>query len=356
MLSQDISKMEIESWLQETDEEKLALLWQAADDTRQRYVGDVIHLRGLLEISNYCVRKCTYCGINKDRSGMPRYRLSEEEIMLGIKNICELGYGTVVMQAGEDYGLTKEFIANVIRKIKATTPLAVTLSLGERPLQDLIEWKNVGADRYLLRFETSNKELYRLIHPPLSTEELPLDRFRILKQLQELGYEVGSGVMVGIPGQSYKILANDIDQFRAFNLDMIGVGPYIVNPQTMLGAGFVNIPNLGKEQVQANELMTYKVIALTRLVCPEANIPSTTALATINRASGRELGLRRGANVVMLNVTPEQYRTKYELYPSKVCIGEVIQSSDVSVRSLIKTLKRTVGYGSGSRKKSKNNN
>jgi biotin synthase len=351
-----LAKKEIENWLRETDHKKLESLWEAADNVRKKHVGDTIHLRGLLEISNYCARKCAYCGIHKDRKDISRYRMSEKEIMECINTITELGYGTVVMQAGEDYGLTKDFISNIIKKIKNNTALALTLSLGERSFAELQEWKKAGADRYLLRFETSAENLYSLIHPALTKQEPPLQRFKILEQLRNIGYEIGSGVMVGIPGQTYEILANDIYNFYLLDLDMIGIGPYIKSPQTALGLDSINIPDVGNEQVPATELMTYKAVALARLVCPEANIPSTTALATINKASGRELGLKRGANIVMPNITPMQYRKLYEIYPHKACINEDAKACAVCMQKRIEMLGRTIGTGPGKRIKQKDNN
>jgi biotin synthase len=349
MLNKILTKNDIEQWLRETDTQQLKALWEAANNVRAKHVGNAVHIRGLLEISNHCVRKCTYCGINKERTTVSRYRMTEEEIMACVHDIVELGYGTVVIQAGEDYGLTKNFIARIVRNIKTNTPLAITLSLSERPQEELQQWKEAGADRYLLRFETSDKNLYRLIHPSLSISEPPLQRFHILKQLRELGYEIGSGVMIGIPGQTYQILANDIEKFRELDLDMIGVGPYIVSPETALAAGLVDIPDVGIEQVPPTESMTYKVIALTRLICPHANIPSTTALATINRTSGREQGLKCGANIVMPNVTPTHYRKKYEIYPNKACINETASVCSICMRQRIEMLGRKIGHGPGGR-------
>ena len=341
-----MNRSEILHWLHEEDEKRLEKLWQWADDARKKTVGDEVHLRGLIEISNYCVRECGYCGIRSGNKKLSRYRMSKEEIMNGVGDAITYGYGTVVLQAGEDYGIERDWLASLVHRIKSETSLAVTLSLGERPEGDLKAWRNAGADRYLLRFETSDPDLYHFIHPsfpnPLS------NRLVILESLRSLGYEVGSGVMIGIPGQTYKSLANDIDLFRRLNLDMIGVGPYIAHPETPLGKG-QRIRNLSmKDQVPNTEEMTYKVIALTRMVCPEANIPSTTALATLNTEQGRELGLMRGANVVMPNLTPIQYRTKYEIYPAKACIYETSDCYS-GLPHRIQSIGRKVGTGQGFR-------
>jgi biotin synthase len=349
-MTQGVAKLDhgqIVAWLRETDEARLAELWRLADETRKRAVGDAIHLRGLIEISNYCVRQCGYCGLNARNRDIERYRMSEEEILGCADDAVAFGYGTVVMQAGEDYGLTTEFISRVVRQIKARTPLAVTLSLGERPDEDLAEWREAGANRYLLRFETSDPQLYELIHPSLPHRRS--DRFAILRKLRELGYEVGSGVMIGIPGQSYDSLANDIETFGRLDLDMIGVGPYISHPATSLAETAPSLVLGEDEQVPNTELMTYKTVALTRLMCSSANIPSTTALATLNKASGRELGLSRGANVVMPNLTPVKYRRLYEIYPEKACLNETAEMCRGCLRDRIEAMGRVVGTGPGGR-------
>lgn len=336
---------EIYFWLRENNKQKLNELWQMADETRRTNVGDEVHLRGLLEISNYCIQNCSYCGINVSMEHVDRYRMTDVEIIKSIDTIVKLGYGTVVMQAGEDYGITTKWLADIISYIKNNTSLAVTLSMGERPFVDLQAWKDAGADRYLLRFETSDRELYKLIHPSNK------DRLIILKELKKLGYEVGSGVMIGIPGQSYRSLANDINLFRELDLDMIGVGPYISDPRTSLGAGLIQSQIDIKEQVPKSEEMTYKVIALARLVCPKANIPSTTALATLNKMNGREFGLIRGANIVMPNVTPPKYRVKYTIYPDKACLNETAEQCANCLSNRIATIGRIVGSGKGGRNK-----
>jgi biotin synthase len=253
------------------------------------------------------------------------------------------------MQSGEDYGIERDWFAGVIRRIKAETPLAVTLGLGERPTGDLAAWRAAGADRYLLRFETSDPALYALIHPP--REGIPSDRIAMLRELRRLGYEIGSGVMVGIPGQTFRSLAQDVRLFAEMDIDMIGVGPYIPHPATPLGSGRLLPPDVGAEQVPNTAEMTCKVVALTRLVCPEANLPSTTALATVDKARGRVLGLMRGANVVMPNCTPLQYRVKYEIYPDKACLNETAQTCRGCLAAQLASIGRTIGKGPGGRKR-----
>ncbi len=346
-----LTNAEIIRWLQTNDSKQLEYLWECADQKRKEYVGDEVHLRGLLEISNYCCRSCAYCGISNLCHDITRYRISTEEILLSAKQAVEFKYGTVVLQAGEDYGLTQDFISNIIRRIKQETALAVTLSLGERPYTDLLAWKQAGADRYLLRFETSNAELYQLIHPVLPTGDSKRDRFAILQELKALGYEVGSGVMIGIPGQSYTSLAQDIQLFSELDLDMIGVGPYLPDPKTLLGRQTIKPELTREEQVPNSELMTYKVIALARLMCPEANIPSTTALATLNKDKGRELGLMRGANIIMPNITPLEYRIHYTIYPNKACLTDTAVACNQCILRRIKSIGREIGQQQGGRKR-----
>jgi biotin synthase len=338
-------RAEVVAWLRESDPDRLQPLWDRADDVRRRAVGEAVHLRGLIEISNHCVRQCGYCGLNARNRDLERYRMTADEILGCAREAVEFGYGTVVMQAGEDYGLDVDFIAGVVRRIKAETPLAVTLSLGERADEELLAWRRAGADRYLLRFETSDPALYELIHPSLPGRRS--DRFAMLAKLRSMGYEIGSGVMVGIPGQHYESLADDLEAFRRIDLDMIGVGPYISHPATPLAAPGPLLVLPEGRQVPNTELMTYKAVALARLLCPHANIPSTTALATLNRESGRELGLARGANVVMPNLTPVRYRSLYEIYPGKACINETAGACRMCLRARIESMGRTVGRGPG---------
>jgi biotin synthase len=251
----------------------------------------------------------------------------------------------VVLQSGEDYGLGTGWLADVVRRIKAGTPLAVTLSLGERPDEDLAAWREAGADRYLLRFETSNRALYDRIHPPLVGR--PSDRPAMLRRLRGLGYEIGGGVMVGLPGQTYGDLAEDIEMFRDLDLDMIGVGPFLPHPATPLGRPDETPAAPARRQAPNTEDMTYKVVALARLACPRANIPATTALAALNADQGRELGLRRGANVVMPNLTPAPYRKWYEIYPGKAGIAETAEACREGLAQHIEAIGRKVGVGPG---------
>jgi biotin synthase len=301
-------------WLRERDAGRLETLWSLADRTRRRHVGDEIHLRGLLEISNHCRRSCLYCGLRAANTAVQRYRMDAQTIIAGARDAAERGYGTVVLQAGEDPGLEAGWIAGVVRAIRADTGLVVTLSLGERSREELALWRSAGAGRYLLRFETSDPRLYAHLHP--AAPGGPRHRTELLPILRELGYEVGSGIMVGLPGQGIESVADDLLLFRELDLDMIGVGPFVPHPGTPLGALDAVA---AEEQVEPDEETVMKVVALARLLRPDANIPATTAVATCWGPRGRERALLRGANVVMPDLTPPPYRAQYEIYPGKTC-------------------------------------
>ena len=342
----------VEAWLRERDPQKLAALWRMADDTRCRCVGDEVWLRGLIEISNNCRQRCAYCGISSHLTGIGRYRMAAAAILESAKKAVRYRFGTIVIQAGEDPHITGPWLADVIRAIKAETGLVMTLSMGERPDEDLRAWREAGADRYLLRFETSDQKLYARIHPDLegynssgawSEAEggfippgasvrrgpgkgaavprgyLVSDRRGQLRRMRDMGYEIGTGVMIGLPGQTWASLAEDILLFRQYDMDMLGVGPFVEAPGTPLAGrmGKALRREAGADQVPADELTTLKVVALTRLVCPTSNIPATTALEAIDPGNGRIEGLQKGANVIMPNLTPPRCREMYSTYPGK---------------------------------------
>ena len=333
---------QILSWLAQTNDAALTQLWAKADAARAANVGDEVQLRGLVEISNHCTSNCAYCGIRAANTTVTRYRMEADEILACARDARRLGYGTLVLQSGEDAKLSTDFITDVVSRVKAETTLAVTLSLGVRPKEDLEAWKAAGADRYLLRFETSDPALFAKIHPPRCA---PLaQRLAMLRVIHDLGFETGSGVMVGIPGQTYESLARDILLFRELDLHMVGVGPWLPHPQTPLGHDEGPAP---KDQVPNDELTTYKVVALTRLLIPDANIPSTTALTARSGEEGRELGLQRGANVIMPNLTPPAYRRLYEIYPAKAKTADNADAFDARIKARIRAIGRVPGEGRG---------
>jgi len=344
-----MDRTEILHWLRCDTPGTLQDLWERADQTRREHVGDAVHLRGLVEISSHCGRNCHYCGLRAANSKVIRYRLAAEDILACADQAVEFGYGTLVLQSGEDDRIEAGALAGIIRCIKAATPLALTLSLGERSEEDLHIWKEAGADRYLLRFETSDQTLYRAIHP--DRNGLVSDRVALLRSLRKVGYEIGSGVMVGIPGQSHETLADDILLMKEMDLDMIGIGPFIAHPDTPLGQAKNSLP--ADQQVPATIAMTCKVLAMARIVCPNANIPATTAMAVMDVWQGRALALGCGANVMMPNLTPDRLRKLYAIYPGKADQAEAADRSDHRIREQIAAMGRQVGQGPGGRRKRK---
>ena len=338
---------EILSLLMETDAARLAALWARADAVRRTHVGDAVHLRGLIEVSNICVRHCAYCGIAACAPGVERYRMSQEEVLACAGQARAFDFGTVVLQAGEDPGLTRHWVAETIRAIAQRTGLAITLSLGERPVDDLRTWLDAGADRYLLRFETTDHALYERIHP--SFPDAVSDRFAQLRRMRALGFEIGTGIMVGLPGQTWDTLANDVLAFREHDMDMIGLGPYIPSPGTPLHGplGDALRRQAGTAQVPNDALATLKVLAVTRLICPDTNIPSTTALSTIDPTAGLANGLRCGANVLMPNLTPPRYRALYRIYPGKAGVSVSDAISAAALHAELAALGRFPGTGPG---------
>jgi len=309
-------------------------LFETANEIRRKYVGDEIHLRGIIEFSNYCKRHCLYCGIRSENKDLKRYRMTKEEIINRAKAIAKQGIKTIVLQSGEDPYYTAETIAEIISEIKKFN-VAVTLSIGERDEEEYKLWKNHGADRYLMRHETASEKLYSWMHPDSSFEE----RSNHLKILKRLGYETGAGCMVGLPNQGPEELALDLVFMRELDADMVGIGPFIPHQNTPLG------------NEKGGDLKTcLKMIALTRLLIPDCNIPATTAMGSIH-PRGRELALKVGANVIMPNLTPLKYKPLYQLYPNKICIFESDMKCIPCVKNMISRLGRTVGKDFGSRKK-----
>jgi biotin synthase len=302
-----LSRSEIMQFLKEDDLAALAKLYTTADDVRALCVGEDIHVRALINFSNHCRRNCLYCGLRQGNAELTRFRMSEQEIISAAAAASEKGYRTVVLQSGEDPWYTEDIICRIIDGIKEACDMAVTLSVGEHPYKTLKAWFNEGADRYLLKHETSDPDLYEQLHPDLRFE----DRIDTLRNLKEIGYQTGSGIMVGIPGQTYESVAEDILLFKELDIDMIGCGPYIHNPKTPLAT---MTPDAG-HYIQPEPEYVYKVVALTRIVTRDTMIPATTALSVLNPDLGVLSALSAGANVVMINETPEQYRRLYEIYP-----------------------------------------
>ena len=307
------------------------LLFEAADRVRKKYVGDGVYLRGLIEFSSYCKNDCFYCGLRRSNLKAQRYRLSAEQLIKTAKQAVSYGYKTIVLQSGEDLWFEADKMCQIIREIKKLD-VAVTLSIGEKTREEYAAYRAAGADRYLLRIETTDKILYEKLDPAMSWE----NRVRCLHNLKELGYEVGSGSLVGLPGQTLESLANDLLFFKDLPVDMAGIGPFIPHPHTPLK----------DETTRGHFELSLKMMALMRLLLPDINIPATTAMETLH-PQGRLLALQCGANVVMPNVTEGDYRKKYELYPGKVCTGESAAQCRGCIEAKIESIGRFVSSGKG---------
>lgn len=280
--------------------EDFSPVYAQADQVRRETVGDTVHIRALLEISNHCRRVCTYCGLRAPRTHWPRYRMSPQEIVSAACQAAKVGYRTIVLQSGEDPWFTPQILGDIVREIKAKTDLAVTLGCGEMPREHYAQLKQAGTDRYLLKHETADAQLYRAFHPDSSLEQ----RVECLRTLKELGFQTGSGFMVGLPGQTLDTLAQDLLLLASIPCDMAGIGPFLPHPDTPLRDGTPGDPEL-----------TRRCVALARLLLPQANLPATTAL-TLRGDNGRVFS--GGANVVMRKITPNCYKPMYQIYPANL--------------------------------------
>ena len=288
--------------------ESMEYIKEEAVKIRKKYYGTKVFTRGLIEFTNYCKNNCYYCGIRRDNRNIERYRLTEKEILDCCANGEKLGFRTFVLQGGEDPWYTEERIADIVRKIKKAHPdCAITLSVGEKSRETYQTWKEVGADRYLLRHETANEEHYRKLHPEKMSLEV---RKNCLYDLKKLGYQVGAGMMVGSPYQTTEDLAEDLVFLKELQPEMVGIGPFIPHHDTQFA----------KEPAGSVE-MTLFLLAVIRILLPKVLLPATTALGTMDPL-GREKGLQAGANVVMPNLSPVKNRKQYELYDNKICTGE----------------------------------
>lgn len=293
----NLSKKEIIDILKSPDTD----IFKEADEVRKKYVGDGVHLRGLIEFSNICKCNCLYCGLQASNKHVNRYRLSKDEILDIAKKGVDEGFKTIVLQSGEDDYFNSKLMCEIISEIK-NLGVALTLSIGEKSFEDYKAFKAAGADRYLLRIETTDKNLYKKMHPYADFD----NRVRCLYDLKELGYETGTGCLVGLPDQTVESLAEDILFFEELDADMIGIGPFIPHPDTPL-----------KNENNGSLDLAIKVMAITRILLKDINIPATTAMESL-RPNGRVLALQSGANVIMPNLTDEYHKKMYEIYPNKV--------------------------------------
>lgn len=283
-------------------------LFSQAREVRHQHYGHDVYIRGLIEFTNYCKNDCIYCGIRKSNLNACRYRLSETDIQNCCRTGYELGFRTFVLQGGEDGWFTDQKIISLIEKIKTDFPdCAITLSIGEKERESYQAFFDAGADRYLLRHETYNSTHYGKLHPPALTAA---HRQRCLYDLKEIGYQTGTGFMVGSPYQTAEHLAEDMLFIQQLNPHMVGIGPFIPHHDTPFAA-----------QPAGTLELTLFMLGLLRLMIPKLLLPSTTALGTID-PNGRELGILAGANVVMPNLSPTDVRKDYALYDNKICTGD----------------------------------
>ncbi len=314
----DLTKEDLVYLLELADEESIKRLYEQAYRVKLKHVGNKVYFRGLIEFSNICRKNCYYCGIRRGNANVERFQMTAPEIMAAAKWAYDCGFGSVVLQSGER--VDEEFVSfveEILYQIKEMSQgeLGITLSLGEQSRSTLERWFAAGAHRYLLRIETSNHDLYRSLHP----NDHDFDsRLATLKILADLGYQVGTGVMIGLPNQTTADLADDIIFFKQQDVAMIGMGPYVVHKDTPLGFEYSQRPQRSDEEQLA---MALKMIAVTRIYLQDVNIASTTALQALE-ATGRERGLLAGANIIMPNITDVKYKSSYQLYDGKPCLDE----------------------------------
>ncbi|GAA0079174.1 [FeFe] hydrogenase H-cluster radical SAM maturase HydE [Clostridium sp. CTA-5] len=330
--SHNLNRKEIISILKDSSIDNR--LFEVADRVRKKYMGDEVHLRGIIEFSNICRQDCLYCGLRRSNENIKRYRLMPNEIIDLARKAVSYGYKSIVLQSGEDSYYTVDIICRIITNIKKLG-VAVTLSLGEKSFEEYKDYREAGADRYLLRIETTDKKIYEDLDPGMIHEE----RKRCLSNLKSLGYEVGTGNLVGLPNQTIESIADDILFFKEIDADMIGLGPFIPNEDTPL-----------RDFKADNFTMSLKVMALVRLLLPDSNVPATTAMESLNR-NGRIIALSSGANVVMPNITEGEYRKLYAIYPGKICINDTPNKCWNCINGKIASIGRMVSKELGSRKK-----
>ncbi len=339
ILSPPLSINTLEELLQLEGTEK-ELLFNTAAEIKKQHVGNVVYFRGLIELTNICRKNCYYCGIRFGNNTVERYALSDEEILQAARYAYENGFGSIVLQGGEITNDTfVSRIEDLIHRIKTLSngELGITLSLGEQSDETYKRWKEAGAHRYLLRIETSNPQLYQKIHPNNNLHSFE-KRLACLYSLKEIGYQVGTGVMIGLPFQTITDLANDLLFMYRFDIDMCGMGPYIEHQHTPL----YDYRQMLRPKSDRLDL-TFKMIALLRILMPDINIAAATALQAID-PMGREKAVKVGANIIMPNITPARYRNQYLLYENKPCIDENADDCLSCLEARISMINHTIGY------------
>ena len=323
-----------------SDQDELQALYEVAYFLKEQYVGRIAYFRGIIECSNLCMKDCYYCGIRRSNTEIERFQMDEEEIFKEAIWAFEADYGSCVIQSGERQDEAYiSMIEQVVKRIAevAKGELGITLSLGEQTEETYRRWKVAGAHRYLLRIETTNPDLYAAIHP--ADHHLDV-RKQCLAALRKTGYQVGTGVMMGLPGQTMEDLANDILFLKKIDIDMVGMGPYIPHSDTPMGK---DAPPYTDKQKKEALTLGLKMIAVTRIVLKDINIAAATALQALEY-TGREQGLRCGANVIMPNVTETDYRPKYQLYDNKPCLDENSSMCRGCLSNRITGIGETIGF------------
>lgn len=310
---------------------EVTYLFEAADKVRIQYCGNEVQVRAIIEFSNYCRCLCAYCGLNAENKTIARYRMSMEEIVENAKEAIEAGYRTLVLQSGEDLWYTREMICTIVKEIKKIDDVAITLSMGERSYEDYKAFKEVGADRYLIKHETADEELYNSLHSHSSFKK----RVQCLKLLKELGFQTGSGFMIGIPGQTYRTIAKDIMLLKEIGVHMAGIGPFIPHPLTPL-----------KDASTGSTFNTLKAVAVARLVLKDAMLPATTSLGVVDSKS-KNLVFSTGANVIMQKVEPYKYRRLYDIYPKPMGHELTIKEEREKLDNFILSCGREIGASRG---------
>ncbi|MBM4153136.1 MAG: [FeFe] hydrogenase H-cluster radical SAM maturase HydE [Kiritimatiellaceae bacterium] len=337
---EELAFAEMKALLEVTDPAELKALYDCAYRVKEKYVGKVAYFRGIIECSNICIKDCYYCGIRKSNRDVERFQMDEDEIVREALWAYQNEYGSAVIQSGERQDKAYiDMIERVLIRIKNDTAgkLGITLSLGEQTEETYRRWREAGAHRYLLRIETTNPVLYQQLHP---ADHDFFVRKNCLALLKKTGYQVGTGVMMGLPGQTIEDLVNDILFMRDLDVDMVGMGPYIPHRNTPMGQ---EIPPYTDEQKKAALTLGLKMIAVTRIVLKDVNIAAATALQALEHA-GREMGLKCGANVIMPNVTETEFRPNYVLYDNKPCLDENSSMCRGCLSRRIQGIGETIGF------------
>jgi biotin synthase len=337
---EEFSREEIIRLLESKDDER-TLLFRKSAEVKEKYIGKKVWFRGLIEFSNVCGKDCLYCGIRKGNKNLKRYSLSDDEILAAAKFAYDNNYGSIALQSGElESQHITERIESLLHSIKELSDgkLGVTLSVGEHDSETYKKWYDAGAHRYLLRVESTNRKLYNRIHPDDSKHDFDR-RMNCLKSLQDIGYQTGTGVMIGLPFQTLDDLAGDLLFMKEFDIDMCGMGPYIEHADTPLAGHTASLLPL-KERFD----LTLKMIAIIRIMMKDINIVAATALQAIDPI-GREKAVKIGANILMPNITPGKYRDSYKLYDNKPCTDDSAEDCQSCLEARVTLADAEVVYG-----------